>query len=334
MPSGFASRSSGGRTAAGAFCQATGRRKRRIAVIPTEVCAGADVAGYGPPWCMPWVTATPVGKPSNTTRPARSAIRSVSVAEQLRVLLRLGVDRARELALELRERGQQLVAVAIAEQHDDRAEVLLEHRRPRGDRRGRRLVGGGLVAEAVAGERRRAAERADVVLPGQAVDRGGERVAEPLVEQHGRLDAVELGGDGLRERVAGRAGRDEDDAGLRAQLAAEVGHGRDEPVGDRLRAGGERGVGDDDRVDRAHLGVDGDRLRPARRAVGDRAPAGGGAGEADGGDRRRVDERLADLDAGGEQVRDRSVGQPGVGGRAAQLARRRARPSPGATGGP
>ena len=44
-PSGFSSRSSGGSTAAGAFCHATGRRKRRIAVIPTDVCAGADVAG-------------------------------------------------------------------------------------------------------------------------------------------------------------------------------------------------------------------------------------------------------------------------------------------------
>jgi hypothetical protein len=32
--------------------------------MPTDVCAGAEVAGYGPPWCMPWVTATPVGKPS------------------------------------------------------------------------------------------------------------------------------------------------------------------------------------------------------------------------------------------------------------------------------
>ena len=45
IPSGFSSRSSGGSTAAGAFCHATGRRKRRIAVIPTDVCAGAEVAG-------------------------------------------------------------------------------------------------------------------------------------------------------------------------------------------------------------------------------------------------------------------------------------------------
>jgi len=71
MPSGFASWSSGARTCVGAFWKATGRRKRRIAVIPTEVGAGAVVAGYGPPWCMPWVTATPVGKPSKISRPLR-----------------------------------------------------------------------------------------------------------------------------------------------------------------------------------------------------------------------------------------------------------------------
>jgi hypothetical protein len=45
IPSGFSSRSSGGRVTAGAFCHATGRRKRRIAVMPTDVWAGADVAG-------------------------------------------------------------------------------------------------------------------------------------------------------------------------------------------------------------------------------------------------------------------------------------------------
>ena len=37
----------------GAFWKATGRSQRRIAVMPTDVCAGALVAGNGPPWCMP-----------------------------------------------------------------------------------------------------------------------------------------------------------------------------------------------------------------------------------------------------------------------------------------
>ena len=43
------SRSSGGSTCSGAFCQLTGRRNRRIAVGPTEVCR-LLVDGQGPPW--------------------------------------------------------------------------------------------------------------------------------------------------------------------------------------------------------------------------------------------------------------------------------------------
>jgi hypothetical protein len=73
IPSGLSSRSSGGSSSAGAFWNAIGRSQRRIAVMPTDVCAGAVVAGNGPPWFIPWVTATPVGKPSKTTRPVRSA---------------------------------------------------------------------------------------------------------------------------------------------------------------------------------------------------------------------------------------------------------------------
>ena len=48
--------------------------------MPTEVCAGAVVAGNGPPWCMPWVTATPVGKPSKISRPLRSLSAAASSA--------------------------------------------------------------------------------------------------------------------------------------------------------------------------------------------------------------------------------------------------------------
>ncbi len=79
MP-GPGSRSSGGRTAGGASCQATGRRNRRIAVAPTDVCSAFVVDGYGPPCCIPWLTATPVGKPFQISRPAfsRSALASRS----------------------------------------------------------------------------------------------------------------------------------------------------------------------------------------------------------------------------------------------------------------
>ena len=177
------------------------------------------------------------------------------------------------------------------------------------------------MAVAVAAERRGGAERPDVVGLREPVDGGVERVAQPLVEQHGRLGLVQPRGDGLGERVACRAARDEHHAGLRAQLAAEVRDGGDEAVGDRVGARGERGVGDHDRVDRAHLGVDRDRVRPRRGAVGDRAAARRRAGEADRGDRGRVDERLADLDAGGEQVGERPVGQSRLRRGGAQLVR-------------
>ncbi len=72
IPSGLSSRSSGGSAASGASWNATGRVKRWTAVMPTDVWSGLVVAGNGPPWCMPKVTATPVGKPLKITRPARS----------------------------------------------------------------------------------------------------------------------------------------------------------------------------------------------------------------------------------------------------------------------
>ena len=44
------------------------------------MCNGTVVAGQGPPWCIAHVTATPVGQPPNTTRPARAESRSSSTA--------------------------------------------------------------------------------------------------------------------------------------------------------------------------------------------------------------------------------------------------------------
>jgi hypothetical protein len=56
----WSSVSSSGSTSIGAFCHVTGRRKRRIAVVPTEVCC-EFVDGHGPPWCCAQLTPTPVG---------------------------------------------------------------------------------------------------------------------------------------------------------------------------------------------------------------------------------------------------------------------------------
>ncbi|TXN30914.1 TetR/AcrR family transcriptional regulator [Lacisediminihabitans profunda] len=77
MPSGFSSRSAGGSIASGASWYAIGRRKRRTAVAPTDVnCEVVD--GHGPPWCCAQVTATPVGQPANSTRPATCSSRSIT----------------------------------------------------------------------------------------------------------------------------------------------------------------------------------------------------------------------------------------------------------------
>ena len=66
-----ASRSTSGSSASGASWNTSGRRNRRIAVAPTDVCSDV-VAGHGPPCCCDQVTATPVGQPANSTRPALS----------------------------------------------------------------------------------------------------------------------------------------------------------------------------------------------------------------------------------------------------------------------
>src|SRR5690606_17358953 len=58
---GFAFFSESGSSTSGTFWNATGRINRLIAVIPTEVVAGAVVAGYGPPCCIEYTTSTPVG---------------------------------------------------------------------------------------------------------------------------------------------------------------------------------------------------------------------------------------------------------------------------------
>src|ERR1051325_9702481 len=61
--------SSGNRSCA-QFCQLTGRTKRFIAPVPTEVKRPSEVAGKGPPCCMECTTSTPVGTLFIITRPA------------------------------------------------------------------------------------------------------------------------------------------------------------------------------------------------------------------------------------------------------------------------
>jgi hypothetical protein len=124
-----------------------------------------------------------------------------------------------------------------------------------------------------------------------------------------------------REGIALLARGDEDDAGLGAQLPAERRDRGGQALGDRLAALGQRRLGDDDRVHAAHLGEDRDRALARRGTVVERLAAGERAREADGRDRRLVDERLADLEAAGLQQREGGARQAGRGRGGGQLAR-------------
>ena len=126
-------------------------------------------------------------------------------------------------------------------------------------------------------------------------------------------------GDGHRdpgdERVARRAGRHHDDARAGAELPGSIEHRRDEPVGDRVAARGQRRGRDEHRVDAAHLRVDGDRDRAGRGEVGERAPAAERTGERDRGDLGREHERGAHLGARALDHREHAVGRTGRGQR-------------------
>ena len=147
-----------------------------------------------------------------------------------------------------------------------------------------------------------------------AVAQGG---AQAIVEHHLRPRRGEPVDHGLREGLAGLALGHEHDAGLGAQLAGGERHRAGELLGDGVGALGQRALGDHDRVDAAHLGVDRDRLRAARGALVQRPAGRQRAGEADGGDRGRVHERLAHVVAGALHEREGAVGQAGVGARGA-----------------
>src|SRR4051794_37305508 len=72
MPIGFSFFNSSGNRALSQFCQHTGRTKRLMAPVPTEVNRLSDVAGKGPPCCIALPTSTPVGGPLRIIRPTRA----------------------------------------------------------------------------------------------------------------------------------------------------------------------------------------------------------------------------------------------------------------------
>ena len=111
---------------AGTPCSATGRMNRRIASVPTDVLQDAEVAGHGPPCCIASTTATPVGTPFQTTRPAFATSDGQQRAGRLAVGVAgvVGDDRRGQLALQ-RVGERRVLGRVGAHDHRRRAEVLL-----------------------------------------------------------------------------------------------------------------------------------------------------------------------------------------------------------------
>ncbi|GAA3108343.1 hypothetical protein GCM10020254_62880 [Streptomyces goshikiensis] len=123
-------------------------------------------------------------------------------------------------------------------------------------------------------------------------------------------------GQRLGQPVPVRARRDEDQAGLDAELADAEGDRAREPAADLLGALGGGRRGDHDGVEGAELPVEGDGYGPGRGRVEQGAPAPDGAGEPGGGDERVADQ----LQPGVEPVdhRDHIGREPGGDGGPAQ----------------
>ena len=119
-------------------------------------------------------------------------------------------------------------------------------------------------------------------------------------------EGVAGGGDEVVE--AGAVGGD-DEAGVGAELAGPHGEGADEGLAEVGAAGGEGAVEQEDRVDGAHLGVDGDGLGAGGRGRDECCSAGTGSGEADGLDARIGDQGDAEVGAGSEEQREGALWQ-------------------------
>ena len=123
MPSGFSSRSSGGSASAGASWNAIGRVKRSVgghADRRVQRAGGGRVRA----------AVVHAERHRDAGREAVEDHAAGALAERGHdvghVLAGLRVHGPGELALDLVERGEQLLARAVAQQQHDRAEVLLE----------------------------------------------------------------------------------------------------------------------------------------------------------------------------------------------------------------
>lgn len=142
---------------------------------------------------------------------------------------------------------------------------------------------------------------------------GGEAVVEGVADagmEHGAgRGGADGGGEFLGEGLEVGAAEGEDEAGLGAELADAHGDGGLEALDEGDAAFAEGAGEEDEGIEGAHLGEDGDGLGAGRGAIEEGAAGGVGAGEADGAGEGVADEGEADFDAGGVEEGEDAVGE-------------------------
>jgi hypothetical protein len=271
-----------------------------IASDPTEVMRASDVAGNGPPWTMAWQTSTPVPKPLNRIRPpcapgaaaacaaaawspATAWTETVSWPSRLSttaVRARCpgsGRSEAAPNTSSCSERSRRNASAVVGEQRRLAPEALAAL--PLGD--GRHEVVGAQGGDAL-----------DVGL----VDAGGQHGGGGGGAHRPRRPALERRQPGTVEREH-QAGLVQNCPAPRVSEATKASPIASPRAARRLRQ-------EDDRIDRAHLGVDRDRLRPRLGDLHERQARAPRAGEAHRLDPPVGDQGLADGPAGIEQQRE------------------------------
>ena len=207
------------------------------------------------------------GRPAVEEDPARLELEDRQERGRVLDVAVGGVDGRGELALEGLEAGQQGGHVVVPHHDAGGAEHLVGHGAVVDrEQLGRCLVDhrcGGVLAG-----RGALADDADAVGAAQAGGAAGVGVGDAGGEHlltGGSADGL---AGGPQERVAALAGRQEEQAGVGAELAGAERQAADVRLGERGDVTLERAGQDDDGVDRRHLGVDRDRHRRARRRHG------------------------------------------------------------------
>ena len=136
-----------------------------------------------------------------------------------------------------------------------------------------------------------------------------EGMADARVEHRSGSRSADGGGEIFGEAFKIRAAQAEDEAGFGAELADTHGDGVLEALND-LRAAFLQGAREDEeRVEAAHLGEDGDGIGATGGGVEERAASEAGAGEAGGAGERMLDQRDPDFVARTVEQGKDAVGQ-------------------------